>query len=126
MVKFIFVFLLLVHSVAVFSQEKSASTLEELLEQIKNNRVNDVVHKIPKGIHWIEGYCVSNAFYRCSEKHPLYINDGSIKKALDDMQAAVLHVEMTIKNKNGSITILEVHNIIEGHKQGCTYLGEPA
>lgn len=84
MVKFTFVFLLLVLSVAVFSQEKSAATLEELLEQIKNNRLNDVVHKVPNGIHWIEDYYVSNAFYRCSEKHPLYINDGSIKKTLDE------------------------------------------
>lgn len=124
MVRYSSLFFLLLIPFLANSEESKAATLQELLEQVKNSRKSDVISPLPDGIHWVEGYYFSGYFYPCSEKNGLYFADGPEKSRLNELASTLMHVEMTVDKNSGRIDILEIHNLIEGAKLGCTYRGK--
>ena len=123
MMKHILFFMLFFFSFGVFAEEPTDAELEKLLQQVKAARFNGAFHKLPDGIHWIEGYYVSGPFYLCSARYELKFSTEENFKILNNLDKELLHVEMTIENSYGRIKVIEIHSIVSEFKDGCEYVG---
>ena len=97
---------------------EAESQLDELLKEIKEQRINLAKHELSDGVYWLNGYLFNKEFYPCRKINSFKIIGWEMLSESTNPPTLV-YVEATTKVENSHVTLVERHYNVEGSIVDC-------